>query len=176
MAKGNPNSNFPAAKISQIPDVGKFVSGFDKIMELPPCRKNEPEEVQKRIEMMFKFCEENGRRPTVELLSVFLGVSRTGLWKWEHDENSEAGKIIGRAKAAINAIITEIGFSGTSPYQYAIWCQKNNFGYRDVFEFVPGKNVEDDLPSKETIIKKLPDLLPEENGDEESLDDLLGEL
>ena len=77
-------------------------------MELPPCKKCDPEGIKERIGLMFKYCEENDRRPTVELLSVFVGVSRTTLWQWEQDEHSEAGRIVARAKAAINAIITEI--------------------------------------------------------------------
>ncbi len=171
MAKGNPSSNYPAAKLSQVPDIGKYMGRLDEIMELPPCKKSEPEEVKKRIGMMFKFCEEEERRPTVELLSAFLGVSRVALWKWQRDEESEAGRLIERAKAIINAFITELAMSGKAPYQYVIWNQKNNEGYRDVVEIVPG-TVEKDLPDKEKIIKSLPDVLPGENDNDDFLDEV----
>ena len=120
---------------------------------------------------MFKFCEEEERRPTVELLSAFLGVSRVALWKWQRDEESEAGRLIERAKAIINAFITELAMSGKAPYQYVIWNQKNNEGYRDVVEIVPG-SVEKDLPDKEKIIKSLPDVLPGENDNDDFLDEV----
>ena len=157
--KGNPNSNYPAAKLSQVSKIGEYVKRFDELMELPPCRKCDPESVRERIKMMFKYCEENDRWPTVELLSVFIGVSRTTLWQWEQDEHSEAGRIVAHAKAAVNAIITELGFSGASPYPYVIWNQKNNYGYKGVVEVIPGGRSEDNLPDKEKIIKSLPDFV-----------------
>lgn len=172
MSKGNPNSNYPTAKLSQVPGVGEYSKRFGEIMDLPPCRKCDPEGIKERIGMMFKYCEENDRRPTVELLSVFVGVSRTTLWQWGQDENSEAGRIIERAKAAINAIITEIGFSGAAPYQYVIWNQKNNYGYRDVVELLPGTTNTVDLPDKEKIIKSLPNQL--ENETDSDIEDILG--
>lgn len=173
MAKGNPNSNYPTAKLSQVPGVGEYSKRFSEIMKLPPCRKCDPTEIKQRIEMMFKYCEENDRRPTVELLSVFVGVSRTTLWQWEQDEDSEAGRIVERAKAAINAIITEIGFSGAAPYQFVIWNQKNNYGYKDVVELLPGNKNIDNLPDKEKIIKSLPKQLECEA--DLDLEDILGD-
>lgn len=174
MAKGNQISNYPAAKLSQVPKIGEYTKQFGKLMELPPCRKCDPEGIKERVAMMFKYCEENDRRPTVELLSVFVGVSRVTLWQWEQDEHSEAGRAVERAKAAINAIITEIGFSGTAPYQYVIWNQKNNYGYRDVVEVVPGSKGTDDLPDKEKIIKSIPDFVASDT--EPDNEDILGDL
>lgn len=174
MAKGNPNSNYPAAKLSQVPKIGEYIKRFDELMEMPPCKKCDPEEIKERIRLMFKYCEENDRRPTVELLSVFVGVSRTTLWQWEQDEHSEAGRIVARAKAAINAIITEIGFAGAAPYPYIIWNQKNNYGYREVMEIIPGSKGTDDLPDKEKIIKSLPDFV--ESDTESDDEDIFGDV
>ena len=56
MAKGNPNSNYPAAKLSQIPKIGEYIKRFDELMELPPCKKCDPEGIKERIGLMFKYC------------------------------------------------------------------------------------------------------------------------
>lgn len=167
----NYNSNYPAAKLSQVPDIGNYLKEFDEIMKIPPCRKSDPEGVRERISKMFQYCEENNRRPTVELLSAFIGVSRMSLWKWQQDETSEAGKLIEQAKALINAFLTELALTGNAPYPYVIWSQKNNEGYKEVVEILPG-NKESELPEKEQIIKSLPEQLPDEI--ELELDELLG--
>ena len=52
MAKGNPNSNYPAAKLSQIPKIGEYIKRFDELMELPPCKKCDPEGIKERIGLM----------------------------------------------------------------------------------------------------------------------------
>lgn len=49
MAKGNPSSNYPAAKLSQIPKIGEYIKRFDELMELPPCKKCDPEGIKERI-------------------------------------------------------------------------------------------------------------------------------
>lgn len=166
----NPHSNFPQAKVSEIPDIGKSIGRLDEVMNLPPCKKNEPKEVEERIKQMFQFCKEDNRRPTVELLSAFLGVSRITLWKWQSDENSEAGRLVERAKEVINALLTEMAMTNKAPYPYVIWSQKNNEGYREVVELIPTRERET-LPTKESIINKLPDLAPGEKDNEDILDD-----
>ena len=109
MSKGNHNSNWPTAQQPNIThgEMSQYLNKFDEILNLPPCKKNDAEGVRKRIIEMFEYCEKEGRRPTVELLSAFMGVSRMALWKWQQDPQSEAGRLVERAKELINVLITE---------------------------------------------------------------------
>lgn len=162
MSKGNPESNWPQAKISKVPDIGANIGRLNEVMNLTPCKKNDPQGVAERINQMFEFCKEENRRPTVELLSAFIGVNRTTLWKWIEDENSEAGKLVERAKEIINVLLTEMALSKKAPYEMIIWLQKNHYLYRDISEhhFVQDK---EPLPTRENIIQALPDIIPGEH-------------
>lgn len=158
----NKNSNFPNAKKPDCTpeEISTSLRGFDKIMELPPCTKNNPEEIKQRITEMFRYCETEGRKPTVELLTAFLGVTRAALWQWQQDQNSEAGRLINKAKNLINVLITEWSMTGQIPFQYGIWQQKNWYEYKDSFEIsaISSQSRLEELPSKEQIIKRLPEL------------------
>lgn len=100
--------------------------------QLPPVHKNEPEQIQSRLDEYFKACSEAGAVPTIESMSLALGVSRISLWKWANDDNSEAGQIIARAREMINATIATATAGGKLNAIYSIWLQKNHFNYSDV--------------------------------------------
>lgn len=140
----NKNSNFPTnQKINCAPaEMGCKVASLDELRRLPPVKKQEPDKVRERLDFYFKYCEENGLKPSVEGISLTTGVSRQGLWKWEQDERSEAGQLITRAKSLINTILTEFAMDGKLAFPYAIWLQKNHFQYADKVEVtaVPQNN------------------------------------
>lgn len=158
----NRKNNFPnVAEPSATPqEISQSIKGFNELMKLKPCTKNEPDEVRKRIEDMFLYCENEGRKPTVELLTVFLGVTRTALWQWQQDPNSEAGQLVTQAKNLLNLLTTEWAMDGKLPYVYGIFLQKNHHGYSDTIDIaaVQRPNLLETLPSKEQIIKRLPEL------------------
>lgn len=171
----NKNSNFPNAKKPDCTpeEISKSLRGFDKIIELPPCTKNNPDLIRQRVAEMFRYCEAEGRKPTNEMLVTFLGVSRMCIWKWQQDESSEAGRLITQAKNLINVLLTEWGLENKVPFQMTLWLQKNWYGYRDVSDIniSTSKNIEEELPSRDQIIKRLPEIVDMET--EPDIEDII---
>lgn len=103
---------------------------FNEFRKMPPVRKFDVAEIKERLDKYFDICEENRFIPTVESMMLCLGISRQAAWKWQKEE-CEAGQIVERAKQFINAIISSAAMMGQTPFPYAIWLQKNHFGYSD---------------------------------------------
>jgi hypothetical protein len=112
-------------------ETGELIEIFDKFRRLEPVRKCEPDKVAQRLNEFFKVCSEYDIKPTVELMSLALGVSRKTLWQWQNDEFSESGQLISGAKELINALLTQLTMQGKCNPVYSIWLQKNNFHYAD---------------------------------------------
>lgn len=129
----NKNSNYPNAKQPQATpeEIGELVGVIDKLRQFPPVRKNEPEEIRKRLDYFFEYCTDYDVKPSVEGMALCLGVTRQCLWAWESDQNSEAGRLVWRAKAVINTLLTTWTLDGKISPVTTIWLQKNNFGYSD---------------------------------------------
>jgi len=100
--------------------------------KLPPVSKREPEKVEERLNYYFQYCTDNGVKPSVEGMSLCLGVSRQSLWEWENDTGSKSGQLVARAKELINSLLTTWTMNGKINAVYTIWLQKNNAGYSDV--------------------------------------------
>lgn len=130
---GKRPNNYPTSqKYDTLPgELGEVISFMDKMRKLPPVRKHEPEKVKERLDEFFKYCIENDKKPTVELMQLALGISRQALWVWEH-EDSETGQLIVNAKALINALLTDMTIEGKANPVYSIWLQKNHHNYSDV--------------------------------------------
>lgn len=77
-------------KLATIPQaVERYKLGRTKLMEirrLPPVRKDDTEEISKRLNDYFAICSANSLLPTVEGMTIALGVSRQSLWKWENND------------------------------------------------------------------------------------------
>lgn len=137
----NKNSNYPTnAKPNATPaEIGELVGIMDNMRKLPPVTKKEPEIVKERLDYFFRYCADHGVKPSVEGMSLALGVSRQSLWEWESDTQSKAGQLVARAKELINSLLTTWTMNGKINAVYAIWLQKNNSGYSDskVLEIKP---------------------------------------
>lgn len=129
MARAN-NSPTNWANELTTEDKSNMLTVFDSFRRLPPVRKNDIAEINKRLDDYFKICADNAIIPTVEAMELVLGVSRQAMWKWQQ-ENCEAGEIVSRAKTIINAMLTTATMAGKCNPVYSIWLQKNNFGYSD---------------------------------------------
>lgn len=129
----NKNSNYPTnAKPNASPaEIGELVGIMDTMRKLPAVSKREPEKVEERLNYYFSYCTENGVKPSVEGMSLCLGVSRQSLWEWENDTGSKAGQLVARAKELINSLLTTWTMNGKINAVYTIWLQKNNSGYSD---------------------------------------------
>lgn len=111
-------------------DKSNMLTVFDSFRRLPPVHKDDVPEMNQRLDDYFKICADAGIVPTVEGMALVLGVSRQAMWKWQQ-QGCEAGEIISRAKAIINAMLTTATMAGKCNPVYSIWLQKNNFGYSD---------------------------------------------
>lgn len=129
----NKNSNYPTnAQPSATPaEIGQLVGIMDNMRKLPPVSKREPEKVEERLNYYFQYCTDNGVKPSVEGMSLCLGVSRQSLWEWENDTGSKSGQLVARAKELINSLLTTWTMNGKINAVYTIWLQKNNSGYSD---------------------------------------------
>ncbi len=130
----NKNSNYPTnAQPNATPaEIGQLVGIMDNMRKLPPVSKREPEKVEERLNYYFQYCTDNGVKPSVEGMSLCLGVSRQSLWEWENDTGSKSGQLVARAKELINSLLTTWTMNGKINAVYTIWLQKNNAGYSDV--------------------------------------------
>lgn len=137
----NKNSNYPTnAKPNATPEeIGQLVGIMDRMRKLPAVSKREPEKVKERLDYYFQYCSDNGIKPSVESMSLCLGVSRQSLWEWENDTGSKSGQLVARAKELINGLLTTWTMNGKINAVYTIWLQKNNSGYSDskVLEIKP---------------------------------------
>ncbi len=129
----NKVSNFPnAAKPKATPqEVGQLVGIMDELRQLPPVSKGEPDLVEERLNLYFKFCTDHGIKCSVEGMQLALGRSRQCLWEWEQDAQSKAGQLVARAKELINAMLVEWSADGKMPFPFAIWLQKQHYNYSD---------------------------------------------
>lgn len=136
----NSKSNFPnAVKPTTKPgEISSMVKGYETLWELPPVRKGEVELAKQRIAEYFQFCQSADRKRSVEGLALALGTSRQNLWLWEQ-AGDEMGEIVARAKALINAMLTDFAMNNKIPCVYGIWLQKNHFGYSETkqIEIIP---------------------------------------
>lgn len=129
----NKNSNYPttAQPNATSAEIGELVGMMDGLRKLPPVKKREPEGVEERLSYYFKYCADNGIKPSVESMSLSLGISRQSIWEWEQDTGSKAGQLVARAKELINSLLTTWTINGKINAVYTIWLQKNNSGYSD---------------------------------------------
>lgn len=129
----NKNSNYPTTAQPQATpqEIGELVGIMDGLRKLPPVKKREPEGVEARLNFYFRHCTDNGVKPSVEGMSLCLGVSRQSLWEWENDTGSKSGQLVARAKELINSLLTTWTMNGKINAVYTIWLQKNNSGYSD---------------------------------------------
>ena len=91
----NKNSNYPTTAQPQATpqEIGELVGIMDGLRKLPPVKKREPEGVGERLNFYFQYCTDNGVKPSVEGMSLCLGVSRQSLWEWENDTGSKSGQL-----------------------------------------------------------------------------------
>ena len=111
--------------------VKKTVGELRSVYDLP--KPETDEEVKERIYQFFLYCEDKGLRPGIELLSLFLGVSRMTIWNWSNGLTcSEARQtMINHAKALIGAYLEQSHLQGKLNPVSAIFLSKIWLGYTE---------------------------------------------
>lgn len=130
-------SNFPNEKIGDLGEefVAETVMSLRELNELG--KPESDEEVAKRIDEYFEFCQRTGVRPGIESLCLALHISRTTLFNWNSglgcSENRK--EIIHRAKSFIASFLEQAMSRGKISPPSGIFLMKNWLGYKDTLSF-----------------------------------------
>lgn len=143
-------------------DLRLQIEDLNTLRKLPNYDHKDPKAVAERIDFYFEFCATHGKRPTVEGLSLALGITRQALFVWESKQDERA-EIVKQAKALLNALIVDWAVDGRLNPVVMIYLTKNHFGYRDSVQVEAGRIGEESLPSRETIIADLQETIASEN-------------
>ena len=138
------------------------IQDLNTLRKLPSYDHKDPKAVAERIDYYFEFCANRQKKPTVEGLSLALGVTRQALFVWENKDD-ERGAIVRQAKALLNALLIDWGIEGRVNPVTMIFLSKNNHGYKDNVQIEAGRIGEETLPSKDKIVSDLQATLASEN-------------
>lgn len=136
MPKGNPKSNYPNSRLSELDGqevIGEYITC---LMELADKGKPKNEaELESRINSYFQYCADRNLRPGVETLSLCLGVSRITFWNWCNSEkytySEQWQSICRKARQTINAFLELTALHGKLNPASFIFLAKNWCGYDD---------------------------------------------
>lgn len=152
-------SNYPAASIGSISPVTvtELITSLKQLHE--QGRPETDEELEKRINEYFMFCEQTGIRPGIESLCMALHISRTTLFRWSKGEDCGARRqeLILSAKSFISAFIEQAMLSGKINPASGIFLMKNWLNYKDTVSLE--EMVVDDGGSRKALgVEQLPKL------------------
>lgn len=130
-------SNFPNEKISDLNEdfVSETVLSLRELNGMGQPKTDE--EVAKRIDEYFAFCQRTGVRPGIESLCLALHISRTTLFNWNAGINCsrERQAIVEHAKSFISAFLEQSVLKGQLSPPSGIFLMKNWLGYKDTLSF-----------------------------------------
>lgn len=117
---------------------------------LPPINVNEPEQVKIRINEYFSICNQFDLKPTIAMLAVSFGISRITLFNWLNGKNNtlqnrESINAIKSAYDVINGLYETYLNAGSMNPVSCFFLMKNNYGYKDVTDYVVTNNQETQL-------------------------------
>ena len=151
MSNSKPSSANLQAENIEPSFVKRTVSDLREVYSMD--RPETDKEVSDRIYEYFSYCEKTGMRPGVELLCLFLGVSRTTLWNWENGIKCTQTRqeMIVHAKSMIAAFLEQSHLQGKLNPASAIFLCKSWLGYsEDVTIKLESQTMLNQFP-KETI-------------------------
>ncbi len=100
--------------------------------DLPRIDLRNPEQVSERIRYYFQNCLDRDIRPTVEGISLYLGIDRDQFYKMRNgDPNKEVTQLYLKAFQMINQLTVDLMQSNQANVVGSIFLLKNNFGYKD---------------------------------------------
>lgn len=121
-----------------------------------PMVQSDDECLERMIEF-FQYYAMHGGIPTVEKLSLALGVDRTTLFDWEHGvKGDERANLIKKAKTILSSLDADLALKGhINPVVY-IFRSKNYYGMKDQQDvFVQARNVFGSDVSRDEIERRL---------------------
>lgn len=140
-----------------VEDVSAVTQSLDfhrQFLKMPKVSGSDTEAVEERIEEYFSICSKYDALPTVEGLSLALGVSRSTLWEWGRGNNCTRGtaEAVQRAKTLLSALDAELAVRGKiQPVAY-IFRSKNYYGLSDKVEIsAPSNTFDSSLLTREEL-------------------------
>ena len=131
-------------------------------LSLPPIDIADPDQVQKRINDYFDFCEENDRKPNIIGMANWLGVDRRTVQSWKNGTyRSETHlPIIKKAIDLLEELWVDYMQNGKMNPASGIFLAKNLFQYSDTQQIVVTPNVpyqDGDVKNVDEVVQALPD-------------------
>lgn len=120
-----------------------------EIMTLPPldCRICSAEELQQRCFDYMELCTRDGMKPSLAGLALSLDVSRQTLIYYVNGTSkipTENRMVLQRFNGVLNALAEDYMQNGKINPVAGIFLMKNNFGYKDMQEYVVNNNVQEE--------------------------------
>jgi len=146
-------------------DNSRYVRYALESWNLPPIDISDENQVSDRIEMYFKYCIENDRRPQVVGMCNWLGISRNTLNTWKNGEyrNSTHSDIVKRAYSLMEEMWVDFMQCGKVNPATGIFLAKNWYGYKDVADVVVTPNNPLQDLDTEQARKRLIDSVPDDD-------------
>ena len=148
-------------------DNSRFVRHALASWNLPPIDISDEKQVADRVELYFKYCVENDRRPQVVGLANWLGINRNTLNEWKNGvtRNSTHGDIIKKAYGVMEEMWTDYMLYGKVNPPTGIFLSKNWFDYKDVADVVvtPNNPLQgmDANEARQRLVEAVPDDIDE---------------
>lgn len=122
-------------------DNARFLRLARTPMKLPTIDISDPEQVDRRIEQYFDFCEKNDKKPQKIELANWLGIHIDTLISWGHGEYRSAthSEVVKKAEATLHSLWVDYMLNGKINPGSGIFLGKNMFGYRDVIDIAPAQ-------------------------------------
>lgn len=122
-----------------VEDISAVTASLDfhrQFLKKPKVSGSDTEAVEQRIEEYFSICSEYDALPTIEGLSLALGINRSTLWSWGKGSGCSRGTMeaVQRAKTLLSAMDAELASKGKiQPVTY-IFRSKNYYDLSDKVE------------------------------------------
>lgn len=135
-------NNYPQAGLDEIEPaaVQQIVTSLKELHDLG--RPKTDDEVAKRIDDYFDFCQYSSIRPGIESLCMSLHISRTTLFRWNNgnDCSPYRQELIQSAKSFIGAFLEQAMLGGKISPPSGIFLMKNWLSYKDAI------SIEESIP------------------------------
>lgn len=146
-------------------DMSRMITDAMNLANMGPVDMHDPEQVEKRMNMAFKYMIEHDMKPTVESLALAFNTNRTQLWRWREGVETNVPEatrnVIKKAYSIMNQLLTQTMADGKINPIPAIFLLKNNHGYKDQTDVVVTPNNPLQNLDEESARKRIIDALPE---------------
>lgn len=145
-------NNYPQAGLDDLEPatVQQIVTSLKELHDMG--RPKTDDEVARRIDDYFDFCQRSSIRPGIESLCMSLHISRTTLFRWNNGEDCSTYRqeLIQSAKSFIGAFLEQAMLGGKISPPSGIFLMKNWLSYKDAI------SIEESMP-QDTHKKALSD-------------------